>query len=443
MDGGLVKRLTTGREAPSDARHLLEGHPGSAGALILTLALLLVAGGAWAGWAKVEEVVQAPGQVEPAGRVKLVNHPKGGKVTDLLVQDGDTVEAGEVVLKLDGRQNLFDRDETLGLWQVRAAEAARLVAEASGKDIVFPDGLAEARPDLVAQEKKLFAARADAVAERRETLRRSVESRKSEVGRAGAEASRLKGSRTLLGQQHEAVKELTERGLYPKLKLVELEGQIVDAEGEAKKAEAGLAATRAALAEAESRLASFAKDTQSEILSRLSAVTAERDRLGKLLEGEDTKIAELDVRAPASGVVQDLAVTAVGQSVGANEPLMTIVPVAAGLVVKARVPDSDIARVKEGMPVRVKVHAYDFARFGALEGTVQQINADASRRGSDDARAYGITVLTDRASMDGQGAFAIAPGMAVDVELQVGSRSILSFLADGLFRWREGALKQL
>ena len=125
-------------------------------------------------------------------------------------------------------------------------------------------------PTSLGSETRLMAARADAYAAKHETLERAVEARRSELRTAGAELGRLRNGSTLLRQQLEAVTQLADRGLYPKLKLVQLQQQASDAEGELKKTEAGLAAAQAALAESQSRLAGLEKDWHSQVLTELS-----------------------------------------------------------------------------------------------------------------------------------------------------------------------------
>ena len=111
----------------------------------------------------------------------------------------------------------------------------------------------------------------------------------------------------------------------------------------------------------------------------------------------------LVVRAPVDGIVQELAVTSAGQSVGSNQPLMKLVPTGGGLVIEARVANQDIGYVRLGQPVTVKVLAYDFLRFGTLSGTVERIAADAAIDQRSDALTYGITVRTDRAELGAGG----------------------------------------
>lgn len=440
----MFQALRDAPEPPEDAAELLEGRaPFLAGALVATIAALFLALLGWLAWAEVDEVVRATGAVEPAGRVKIVNHPHGGRVAAIHVREGQRVEEGAPLVTLDGEVARSERAEILGRLQVKAIEAARLSAEAEGRPLAVEPALAEARPDLVAAQRALLAAREEAQRSRQEAQERVVQTRRDELRTAAAEVGRLRNSLTLLKQQQDAVQALNERGLYPTLKLVQVQKQLSDNEGELAKAEAALAAARSALAESESRLDGLAKGYRSELLAELGAATAERDRLAEQLRAQEALLSDLVVTAPAPGIVQEIAVTAAGQAVAAQETLMKLVPDAEGLVVAARVANQDIGRLRPGMPATVKVRAFDYLRYGTLAGALQQVNADATPDPRTGELAYGITVLTSRGHLGaGPGDLDVLPGMVVDVELKVGERTILSYLTDRIFRlgeaFREG-----
>ena len=427
-----------------DARSLLESRTSPwAGALVLAIAALLGAALAWSAWAEVEEVVTATGRVEPAGKVKLVNHPRGGRVAELFVRNGDRVAAGAPLLRLEEPSEQGTYAELLGRWQVKAVEAARLRAEAEGGPIAVDPQLARERPDLLEGQERLKAARAAALAARREAAQKAVQTRANEVRSAAAEQARIKNSLVLLRQQLEAVNELTERGLYPKLKQVEVERQVAAAEGERAKAEAALAAARAALAEAEARLAAREQEAKSEILDELQRTVAERDRLYEQVVAQVGLLDSLLVRAPVAGIVQDLAVTGAGQSIGANEPILRLVPEGEGLVVEARVANEDIGKVRPGLDAVVKVRTFDFLRYGTLEGKVVKVAADASPDPQGGPASYLVTVVTTRQELGSRpGELALGSGMLVDVELKVGERTILSYLTDRLWRAKEEAFRR-
>ena len=427
-----------------NSRSLLESRSAPLGwALITSIVALVVTVGAWSAWAEIEELVVASGRVEPAGKVKLVNHVRGGKVAELMVANGEIVKAGMPLLRLDADTRQGDFVELRGRFQVTAMMAARLAAEAYGTPFQPDAELARERPDLVGSESRLQQAREEAHTARRETLGRAVQTKRGELRSVAAEIGRVKNSLVLLRQQHEAVKELAERGLYPKLRLVTIERQVSDAEGELAKAEATLTSAQAALAENESRLASVDKDWKSEVLTELAQTTADRDRLSEQLASQAELLGSMLVTAPVDGIIQDLAVTGVGQSVGANETLMRLVPIGEGLVVEARVANSDIGRLRPGLEAKVKVRTYDFLRHGTLKGHVAKIAADATPEPKTGEPSYLVTVVTDGTRLGVKaGELELGPGMLVDVELQVGQRTLLSYLTDRIWRLRDEAFRQ-
>ncbi len=430
---------------PADLEERLDHQPPLfTAALLLAIVALLTGLFLWMGWARVERTVVAEGRVEPAGRVKLINHPFGGRVAAIHVREGERVDAGQPLLTLDGETQRAAYRERQGRLWLAIAEVARLEAEAEGREPVFDTELRERRPDLVASQQALFEARLQALAARREVLEQNLRSRENQVRLRAAEVARLEEGLGLLRKQLEAVRALTERGLYPRLKLVALERQESDARGELEKARAALAAARAALAEGRSELAGLDKNRRRDVLAELERVRAERDRLREEVEAQRSRLADLVLRAPIAGIVEDLGVTAPGQAIPANTPVMKLVPVGEELVVGVRVANDDIAEIREGMPVTLKVRAFDFLRYGTLSGRVRSISADASEPAPGEVPAYRVVVAAERPRDPARGSdMRILPGMLVDVEFRAGERTVLSYLTDRILRrgaeaFREG-----
>jgi adhesin transport system membrane fusion protein len=427
-----------------DAEGVVEhGHSPVAGLLIVTIAAVFGGLLGWSALTEIEQVVQAQGEVEPAGRVKIVNHPDGGRVAEVHVVEGQRVEAGEPLVTFDPELIQTQLAELTGRLEVKSAEVARLAAEAEGGEFLVASELAAARPGLIEEQRTLLESRRQAYASRAEGLTQEIAQRRNELASIAAELVRLRQSHALLREQLDAVRGLAEKGLYPRLRLVTLEGQVNDLAGDLRKTRAQQEAAKAALAEAQSRRDGVAREWRSSVLADLSAAKAERDRLAEAQKRQAATLRNLVVRAPVAGIVQDLGVTTPGQSVGSNQPLMKLVPTGGGLVIEARVANRDIGHVRLGQPAKVKVQAYDFLRYGTLTGTVERIAADAAVDPKTGALTYGITVRTEGAEL-GRGAdrFSVLPGMAVVVDLLTGERTILSYLTDRIFRLKETAFRE-
>ncbi len=443
-----IRRETSGAEEddprPADMRAFLESRRSPvAGLLIGSVALLLTAGLAWTAWAKIDEVVRAAGKVEPVARVKLINHPHGGRVATLEVAEGDRVAAGQVLLTFAPEIDAKEHAELLGRWQVRTAEIQRLRAEIDDTELALGEDIEAARPDLAQQARTLIEARREARDGEQEALGRNVEGHQSALRSAEAEVARLEQGGRLLAEQFAAVRALAERGLYPRLKMMDVERQLADSRAELVKARAAEASARAALAESRSRLAGFAKDWRRHLLESLAEASAERDRLTEQLGAKAAMLDELVLTAPVEGIVQELKPAVIGQSLAANETILKLVPTGDGIVINALVSNSDIGRIAVGMPATIKIRAYEFARFGAIEGTIEQISADAIAADTHgEPPSFAVRIATDREELDAEGKLPVLPGMAVDVELRIGERTLLSYFTDSLTRVKASAFKE-
>jgi HlyD family type I secretion membrane fusion protein len=426
-----------------DAEGVVERrHSPVAGLLIVVVALVFGGVLAWSALTEVEQVVRAEGQIEPADRVKVINHPDGGRIATVDVVEGQRVTAGAPLLSFDAEQVHARLAELTARWQIRSIETARLSAEVKGGDMVVDPELAGTRPDLVAEQQALLLSRREAHQSRVEALAQNVEQREKDLQGAEAEFHRLRASHALLKEQLDAVKGLADKGLYPRLRVVALERQLSDLSGDIHKAQAGREAAQAAIAEGGSRHAALEREQRASVLAELTAARTERDQLIEAHRRQAATLRDLVVRAPVDGIVQDIAASP-GQSVGSNQPLMKLVPTGSGLVVEARVQNRDIGYVRVGQPVKVKVHAYDFLRHGTLAGQIEQIDADAVVNPQTGALTYGILVRTAGDALVRDGVMVqVVPGMAVDVDLLVGERTILSYLTDRIFHLGEAAFRE-
>lgn len=417
------------------ARQMMrKSNAGLTGFLILTLSTLIAAGVGWMAWAEVSEVVTAEGRVEPAGKAKLINHARGGKVAVLHVADGTRVSKGDALVTLDAQMTTSEREELRGRYEVAAFTVERLRAEAEGRDLDPSHNLALSRPELLAAEQALLAARQEAFTEKARALTKTITAREEDLRSSSANFAKLENSFNLVEQQLAAVSELYARGLYPKLKLVALERQLSDVQGERDKAEAALAGARAALAEAKAKKSAATKENRRDILAELGAATAERDQIWERLQSHNTLLSEMVVRAPIDGIVQDVAITSAGQSIGAHLPMMKLVPLGTDMVVQADVANQDIGKLTTDMAAAIKVHAFDFTRYGTIDGKVAQIAADSHQTRDDGALTYRVKIKPE--AVDDTAKIELRPGMLVNVELQVGERTILSYITDQIIDWQ-------
>lgn len=411
--------------------------------LILVVALMFSTFLLWAFLAEVEQVAAAPGVIRPAGKVKIINHPTGGRVAKLLVAEGSLVKAGQPLLEFDpevARQDIRKRADE---WQSLSAEASRLAAEVTGKPLVFDPEIVSKRPDLVRTQRQIFRARRQSSGSRRATAERIVDQRRSAVSSRRQRLRTERNTLAILRQQESSIKQLAEKGYFPKLKYLTIKRQLSEQEGVFAEARENLVSAKSALAEAKSRLNSVTGDQQSDVLTQLNEARGKRDRANASLAQVQALLRNLQLRAPTDGVVKDIAISGAGQAIRPNEEIMKIIPGDGQLIVEARVSNTDIGYITPGQEASVKIRTYDFVRYGSLKGVVDKIAADASQNSDTGQLWFSVTIRTEKSYLGSQpGELPVTSGMEADVDLVIGKRTIISFLTDRLQRTARSALRE-
>ncbi|PJK29035.1 HlyD family type I secretion periplasmic adaptor subunit [Minwuia thermotolerans] len=419
-------------------------HSPLATVLVMVVAGFFVAIILWATLAQVDQAVVAPGEVRPGGRVKVVNHPEGGAVAEILVRDGDLVVEGQALMILDESLLRAEERRLRGDLLTLEAELARLEAEAGGDAAIsFSDEVMAERPDLVATHSRLFEARRDALQSQRESADREIEQRQSEINTLRVRIGTLTESARVLEDQVASLQKLTDKGHFPFLRFQSIQRQLNETLGDLQETRESLESAQSALSAARSRRREIDETGRGNVLADLAEARGARDRTAAALDQAETRLDRTVIRSPVDGYVQNLAVNNPGQAVRPNEPLASIVPEADNLVIEARVANRDIGAIEPGQPAVVKVRAYDFIKYGTLEGTVERVARDANRDQDTGQVFFNVEIRTDRTHLGAApGVNEVRPGMEVDAEMKTGSRSVLSFLTDRVIGTADEAFRE-
>lgn len=353
---------------------------------------------AWAAFATLDEVTTGTGRVIPTSREQVVQSLESGVVSAILVQEGETVEEGQPLVRIDDVRagaNLLESQSRLDALQL---SAARLRAESMGQTPQFPADIAARNPALVRSERATFDARRRAldstIAAQNETLR-------------------------LAEEELRITEPMAARGLVSDLEVMRIQRTIADARGR--------------IAEAGARF-------RSEAAGELARVQGESGVQGATLVGRQDTVRKTVLRAPKRGVVKNIRVTTVGGVVQGGQDLLEIVPLDDSLLVETRIRPADIAFLRPGLPAVVKVTAYDSTVYGWLDGSVLQISADTIR---DDVRRdesyYRVLVRTAASALRTPtgAALPIIPGMQAQIDIRTGRKSVLAYLFKPVNRARE------
>jgi len=418
---------------PESQAVIERAHSPLARTLLVVLSLLVLVFVAYISIAEVDQVASAEGVVRPGGRVKVVNHPEGGRIAAIHVREGDRVTAGQPLLELDPAMISEEVGKRRAAWIVAELQVTRLTAEAAGAMPDFDAGLEGERPDLVASELALFRARDEALASKRTQADEVVRQRQQDIVTLEGRAKQQQASLDILRTQVAALEKLRAQGYFPELRYLTVLRELSDAEGQLAETLTQLESSRAALAEAESARQSIDRNWQAQVQQELAEAIARRDEAQSLLNQSGTALSGLIVLSPADGIVQELQVNNLGQSVAPNQELMKIVPLGDQLIVEAKVANADISHVEIGQHARVKITTYNYIRYGVLEGQVTQISPDATKDERTGVLYFSVYVETTKNYMgEVPGKNPVSPGMTAEVDLVIGKRTILAYLTDRL-----------
>jgi len=405
---------------------------------VVWLALLLISLTAWAYWAPVDRVVRAEGRFIASDRAQLVQHLEGGIVREILVREGQTVKAGDVLLTLSDVQASNSVQQGENRIDALSAQLARLTAEANGSGaIVFDDSVSEKQKQL---ERAAFSDRNEKLRLEQSAIRQVIGQRQAELSEAQMRLQNLTSEVEVSRRQLGVMEGLYKKGAASQLEWLEAQGRfqrLTTSQGEVS---GSIPRLQAAIAEQNARLNESTARFRAEARAELAAISAEIKRYQLNVRSDTDRLERNQVKAPLNGFVNKLNFNTLGGVVRPGEVLLEITPSEGPLAVEARVRPDDRAHLRQGLPARVIIGAYDYAVYGALEGRVAEVSADTlvDEQG---LRYYRVLIETGEA----HGLLAsqvILPGMTARADVVAGQRTVLSFLLSPLMRFTQQAMTE-
>lgn len=399
---------------------------GTVGGLVAALVV-------WAAFAELDIIASAEGRLVPLSFIKVVQPVEAGVVTEILVKDGDLVQSGQVLLRLDPRLSQADIGALGNDVALRKLTLQRIEAELADR-AALP--LSNAPPALFAQVDAQFRARrqayTDAVAQETETLH------KARADLRAAEQVLAKLSQTLPSYQQsaQAYRNLLKEGFVGELAANEKSREATEREQDLKTQAATVDSLNAGIAQSERKLAGLRSQYRSQLENERIDTLTQLNKSGQELEKSSVRAGQLEIRAPNAGVVKDLATTTLGSVVAAGALLMNIVPRDEPVQAELLIKNEDVGFVATDQTAKLKVAAYPFQKYGLLEGKVALVSADATdpklqQQGQPPSPTYRAivriadTALTSAATGE---RLALSPGMLVTAEIHQGTRSVLEYL---------------
>ncbi|MDC9825130.1 HlyD family type I secretion periplasmic adaptor subunit [Devosia sp. ZB163] len=396
------------------------------------LAFALIGGcGYWVSNTVISGAIIAPGLVKVVEDVKTVQHRDGGIVAEIAVRQGDTVEAGQLLIRLDDAQTRAELAIINGQLGELNGRRMRLVAERDGStELVFPDTFDAADPalaDLIAGESKLFAGNLLNRTRLKAQLELQQQQLDQELAGLQSQLDSLNDEISLVSSEHRNLVLLKENGLIEGSRVAASSRDLTRMEGQLGEISASMARTQSRMGEVALQILAVdetARNDAQRELRQLDALLAELEERGIAIED---RLSRTDIRAPTAGTVNELHVTTIGGIVTPAETLVTIVPADAELQVEVRLRTIDVDQITVGGPARLRFSAFNSRTTPEVKGAVRRVSAAAQRDPATGETYYLADISFDRNEL--ADSLDLRPGMPVEAFVETAQMTPLAYLA--------------
>ncbi|MCK5877014.1 MAG: HlyD family type I secretion periplasmic adaptor subunit [Candidatus Marithrix sp.] len=406
--------------------------------LWLTLAFIITAI-TWSNYAMLDEVTRSSGKVIPSQQVQVIQNLEGGIIAEILVKEGDIVEQGQILLRIDDtRFSVLVRENQITSATMKA-KIARLTAESKGKQFKKPSN----------KSKKSFKNEYALAKMRQQELQANIDiliqqknQKQYEIKELQARQKQLRHSYDLSQQELKIVEPLVKKGVISKVDLLRLRREISDLKVEIDGIKISIPRVEAAITELKRKMTEVKVTFRTTALAELNDIKAELSRISESKRSLEDRVTRTAVRSLVKGTVKQIKINTVGGVVQPGMDLMEIVPLEDTLLIEAQIRPSDIAFLHPGQMAMVKFTAYDFSIFGGLQATLEHISADSiiNKRGE---AFFLIRLRTSRNYLGTEAKFLpIISGMTVEVDILTGKKSLLTYLLKPIKKAQQQALRE-
>lgn len=395
--------------------------------------------GSWAAVAKLDSAVVAPGTISLEGNRRVVQHLEGGLVEEILVEEADLVNEGDVVIRLSGveaRSNL--EVITTRLNAARVIEARLLAERQLAEEVTFPEDILalqdnQAVADVVADQQQLFDDRRRIVKSQTDILSSRVEQINVQIEGLNLQRVSVERRIALQTERIERMRTGQAKGLIENNLLTQREDELVQIEASLGQVISEIAQARNVIGETELQALQVAQEYQERANTELEQIRSEISELNERRVVAKDVLIRTEIRAPGSGSIQNLQVHTVGSVVRPGEVLMELVPQNEELVVNARVAPIDIDNVATGLATEVRFTAFKTKLTPIMLGEVESVSQDViTSDNPNDLPYYLARIAVDEADIPEEIQTRLTAGMPADVIITTGERTVVNFIASPL-----------
>ena len=400
---------------------------------LIVVLLTFGIGGLWSITAPLESAALAPGTVVVKGSRKTVQHLEGGIVKELPVSDGDRVQQGDLLVRLDDTQIRAQLEITMGQYYAVKAREARLLAERDGSsNVTYPKVITQGNDpraqDAIQSQSQVFTAQRNALLGEISVLNQRIEQLKSQTkGLDGLKIGKEKLVASFAAEV-EDFSQLLEEGFADKNRLRELERSLARTEGEVAELIANIASVEMQAGETRLQILQLRKEFHTNVVDQLSTTQEEMYDLEERIRAAGDKVDRADILAPADGVVLGMSVHTIGGVIRPGEPILSVVPQTTELLIEAQVSPADIDRVHKGQAADIRFSAFNSQTTPIIAGRLVDLSADAISSDERSPPFYKAKVEVTAEGLAMLEGLTLVPGMPAEVLINTGSRTLFQYL---------------
>lgn len=396
----------------------------------------------WANFAVLDEVTRGDGKAIPSSKLQKIQNLEGGIVAQIYIHEGEVVEAGAPLLRLDDTRFVSNVGETEADRVGLALRVERLSAEAEDRPLNIDEELRKAAPSQAASEESLYQSRRQQLQDEVGGLQEQLVQRQQELREFSSKQDQYRNSLQLLRQEISMSEPLVAQGAISQVEVLRLKRAEVENRGQLDATSLAIPRAQSAIKEVERKIDETRGKFRSDALTQLNEARTDLNKTQATGKALEDRVSRTLVTSPVRGIVKQVLVNTIGGVIQPGSDLVEIVPLDDTLLVEARIRPQDIAFLHPGQEAMVKFTAYDFTIYGGLKAKLEQIGADTITD-EEGNTFYLIKLRTDRSHLGSdEKPLLIIPGMVASVDIITGKKSVLSYLLKPIIRARAEALRE-
>lgn len=397
----------------------------------------------WANFAVIDEVTRGDGKAIPSSKLQKIQNLEGGIVAELFVHEGQIVDAGAPLLRLDDTRFVSNVGETEADRLSMLLRVERLSAEVEERPLSIPEEVRSAVPSQAQNEQALYDSRRQQMHDEIGGLQEQFIQRQQELREFASKQAQYRSSLALQRQEIAMSEPLVAQGAVSPVEVLRLKRAEVETRGQLDATTLAIPRAESAIKEVQRKIDETRGKFRSDALTQLNEARTDLNKAQATGKALDDRVSRTLVTSPVRGIVKQLLVNTIGGVIQPGSDLVEIVPLDDTLLVEAKIRPQDIAFLHPGQEAIVKFTAYDYTIYGGLKATLEQIGADTITDEDKKNTYYMIKLRTERSHLGtDERPLLIIPGMVASVDIITGKKSVLSYLLKPILRARAEALHE-